>query len=157
MLYDIVSSPVGAITIATDGAAITHLHIEGDRYFTQIPKDWKREPEHVQLRKAKKSLEEYFAGKRKRFDLEFALNGTPFQQSVWNALMNIPAGQTTTYKALAEKIGKPKAVRAVGSAVGRNPMCIFIPCHRVRASDGGFRGYVAGITCKQFLLNLEKG
>lgn len=156
MVYNTFSSPVGQITIASNGSAVTHLHIEGDRYFTAIPKDWSQDKKHAVLQKAQKELEEYFAGKRKKFSTQFDFAGTPFQQSVWKALMGIPSGQTISYKILAEKVGKPKAVRAVGSAVGRNPICILIPCHRVLASDGTFGGYVAGVACKEYLLNLEK-
>lgn len=156
MIFDTFPSPVGKITIATDGSVITNLHIEGDRYFAHVPNDWQKNSNHQLLQKAKKALEEYFAGKRKTFDFKFGFSGTPFQQHVWKALMEIPSGKTTTYKALAEAIGNPNAVRAVGTAVGRNPICIFIPCHRVLASDGTFGGYVAGVACKSFLLALEK-
>lgn len=149
------TSPVGEITLATDGEAITHLHIEGDRYFTQIPSDWKWDSENSVLKKAQKELREYFEGKRKKFDFSIKFTGTPFQESVWKALQEIPSGKTVSYTDLAEKIGKPKAVRAVGSAVGRNPICIIVPCHRVLASNGAFGGYVAGIQCKEYLLQVE--
>jgi methylated-DNA-[protein]-cysteine S-methyltransferase len=155
MLYDIFSSPVGTITISTDGKHLTNLHIDGDRYFTKIPQDWEQDAEQPLLQQTKKEIQEYFQKKRTAFDVPVHFTGTPFQLSVWKALQQIPSGQTVSYKALAEKIGKPKAVRAVGSAIGRNPMCIIVPCHRVRASDGSFGGYVAGIACKQKLLAIE--
>ena len=155
MIYDIFDSPVGKITLATDGTAITNLHIEGDRYFTQLPSDWKRDKNNTVLQRAEKELKEYFAGKRAKFDFAVSFVGTPFQQSVWKALQLIPAGKTVSYKALAESIGKPKAVRAVGTAIGRNPICIIVPCHRVLASDGTFGGYVAGVQCKEYLLQIE--
>ncbi len=156
MKYLKLSSPVGIITIASDAKAITHLHIEGDRYFTSIPSDWMEDSDDPILKKAKEELLEYFEGKRNTFSFPVTFAGTPFQESVWNALREIPAGKTVSYTFLAEKIGKPKAVRAVGSAVGRNPICIIVPCHRVLASNGTFGGYVAGIQCKEFLLGLEK-
>ena len=156
MLYDIFSSPVGKITIATNGKTINHLHIEGDRYFTELPQEWQYAPEEHLLKKAKKEVLEYFRGERREFDLPVSLNGTPFQESVWNALQQIPSGKTVSYTDLAEMIGKPKAVRAVGSAIGRNPVCIIVPCHRVLASDGTFGGYVAGVQCKEHLLQIER-
>ncbi|MBA3724480.1 MAG: methylated-DNA--[protein]-cysteine S-methyltransferase [Candidatus Levybacteria bacterium] len=155
MNYDSFNSPIGLITIATDGQHLTHLHIEGDRYFTAIPVDWENDTKHPILKKARKELLEYFDGKRNAFDIPVQFSGTPFQTLVWHELQKIPSGQSITYKQLAEKIGKPKAVRAVGTAVGRNPMCIIIPCHRVRASDGSYGGYVAGLECKQKLLSIE--
>lgn len=155
MIYDIFASPIGTITISTDGKFLTNLHIDGDRYFTKIPDDWKKDANHPLLQQTKKELHEYFQRKRTVFDIPVHFTGTPFQLSVWRELQKIPSGQTVSYKSLAEKIGKPKAVRAVGSAIGRNPICIIVPCHRVKASDGSFGGYVAGIACKQQLLSLE--
>lgn len=102
-------------------------------------------------------MTEYFNGKRETFDLPLSFNGTSFQTKVWNELQKIPYGKTVSYMELAYKIGAPKAVRAVGTAVGRNPICILIPCHRVLASDGTMGGYVAGVQCKEQLLELERG
>ena len=155
MLYDIIESPVGELTISTDGQAITSLHIEGDRYFTSVPSGWEHHPDHPILREATRQLEEYFAGRRLDFDLPLAAQGTAFQNEVWTALQSVSAGSVTSYAEIAQQIGNPKAARAVGTAVGRNPICILIPCHRVLASGGGFGGYVAGIDCKRQLLRLE--
>lgn len=153
--YDMFESPLGPLTVCTDGVNITGLHIEGDRYFAGIPVDWSRNPDSPVLRRAKLQLGEYFVGRRRVFTLPLAPAGTPFQQQVWRALEEIPPGSTTTYGDIAQTIGRPKAVRAVGTAIGRNPICIFVPCHRVLAAGGGLGGYVAGIGCKQTLLNLE--
>ncbi len=103
-----------------------------------------------------KQLEEYFAGKRTTFDLAFKFLGTDFQVKVWNELSRIPYGKTVSYKDIARKIKNPKAVRAVGTANGKNPICIIVPCHRVIASDGAIGGYGGGIPMKQYLLELEQ-
>lgn len=107
------------------------------------------------LNKAVKQLGEYFAGRRKRFELVLDLAGTPFQQQVWRQLLKIPFGKTVAYNGIAKKIKRPKAVRAVGSANGKNPLCIIIPCHRVIAADGSIGGYSGGIGIKKRLLELE--
>ena len=103
-----------------------------------------------------KQLQEYFAKKRKTFDVQFNLKGTPFQMRVWQQLQKIPYGQTQTYKQIAEAIGKPKASRAVGMAIHNNPIAIIIPCHRVIGSNGKLTGYAGGLDLKQYLLNIEK-
>ena len=101
-------------------------------------------------------LDEYFQGKRTTFSLPFKLTGTPFQLAVWKELQNIPYGQTTSYKEIAQKINKPKACRAVGMANNKNPLPIIIPCHRVIGSNGKLIGYAGGLNLKNYLLVLEK-
>lgn len=155
MKYDIFDSPIGKLTIATNGASITALHIEGDRYFTNIPADWTQDKNVPLLLQAKTELAEYFAGKRQAFDIPLDIIGTPFQVQVWQTLQKIPAGSTVTYGEIARKIGKPKAVRAVGTAIGRNQICIIVPCHRVLTSNGTPGGYVAGEERKKALLQRE--
>lgn len=109
------------------------------------------------LIKAISQIDEYLAGKRQNFEIALALSlGTPFQQTVWQALQKIPYGQTISYAQLAQKIGKPTAYRAVANANGKNPFSVIIPCHRVVASGGGLGGYTGGIDKKRFLLTLEK-
>jgi methylated-DNA-[protein]-cysteine S-methyltransferase len=110
---------------------------------------------HQRLHKAAIQLQEYFAGKRKKFDLKLNFVGTPFQQKVWKELSKIPFGKTLSYKEIASNIQNPKAVRAVGTANGRNPFCIVIPCHRVIAANGTLGGYVGGLEVKRKLLSLE--
>ena len=100
-------------------------------------------------------LKSYFAGERKAFDLPLVLEGTTFQERVWTALQNIPYGETVSYKVLAERVGSPKAVRAVGAANGANPIPIIIPCHRVIGNDGSLTGFGGGIPLKKRLLDLE--
>lgn len=108
------------------------------------------------IRMAFLQLEEYLKGKRKIFDFPIEVQGTPFQLKVWDTLRNIPYGETRSYKQIAEAIEKPKAMRAVGMANNRNPLLIVIPCHRVIGSNGKLVGYAAGLSLKEFLLNLEK-
>lgn len=107
------------------------------------------------LREACRQLGEYFAGQRRAFDLPLRLAGTPFQEAVWRELQRIPFGTTLSYAELAERIGNAKAVRAVGSANGKNPLPIFIPCHRVIATGGGLGGYGGGLEMKSWLLRHE--
>lgn len=104
---------------------------------------------------AEDQINEYFEGERQQFDLKIRPAGTPFQLSVLAALQEIPFGQTRTYRDIAERIGRPKAVRAVGAANGRNPLPIVIPCHRVIGADGTLTGFGGGLPAKSFLLDLE--
>ena len=110
----------------------------------------------VLTKKAIHQLTEYFSGTRKSFDLPLEMNGTEFQKKVWNELCNIPYGETRSYKDIAEKIGNPKAVRAVGGANNKNKLMIIVPCHRVVGADGSLIGYAGGIDAKQSLIELEK-
>ena len=139
---------LGSVTfVEEDGAllAITTQHTyEGERLETPL------------IQEAYRQLTEYLMGKRKRFDLPLNPRGTEFQQQVWKALCDIPYGGTRSYKQIAEAIGNPKAVRAVGMANNRNPLLIVIPCHRVIGANGKLVGYGAGIAMKEYLLKLEK-
>ncbi len=107
------------------------------------------------LRKAAEQLDEYFAGSRRAFDIPLDLDGTAFQRAVWGALQEIPFGKTITYGELAEELGRPTAARAVGAAVGRNPVSVVIPCHRVVGRDGSLTGFAGGLDAKIRLLELE--
>ena len=107
------------------------------------------------LEEAKRQLDEYFAGNRKAFTIPLLLVGTVFQQQVWNELLNIPYGAATSYKEIAQSIGKPKAVRAVAGAIGANGISILIPCHRVVGSDNSLTGYAGGLEAKKMLLQIE--
>lgn len=108
------------------------------------------------LNEARRQLEEYWAGKRREFDLPLDLEGTAFQLRVWRALASVPFGETRRYADVARAIGAPRAMRAVGHAVGRNPVWIVIPCHRIIGSDGGLHGYAGGLDRKRRLLEHEK-
>ena len=115
-----------------------------------------KDPQLKFLKAAEKELTNYFLGKAKHFKVKLDLQGTEFQKLVWSELSKIPYGQTISYKELAQKIKKPLAVRAVGSANGKNPLCIIVPCHRVIASSGAIGGYSGGLKMKRTLLALEK-
>ena len=147
-----VPSPVGPLTLVGDGDDLIGLFFDGDANATPRPA-WIRDDRR--LRPAASQLREYFAGKRTRFDLRLAPRGTAFQKAVWAALLRIPFGETASYGDIARAIGKPVAVRAVGAAVGRNPVSILVPCHRVIGSDGSLTGYAGGIDRKVALLRLE--
>lgn len=107
------------------------------------------------LEETKRQLDDFFAGKRKAFDIQIRLVGTDFQQQVWNALLSIPYGVTKSYKEIAQCIGKPKAVRAVAGAIGANGISILIPCHRVIGSNRSLTGYAGGLVAKRMLLGME--
>lgn len=145
-------SPIGNLIIMEEENAIIKLCFK-EQKITNI-KDI-QEFETPLLKKAKKQLEEYFEGKRKKFDLALRLNGTSFQNKVWKALLNIPYAKTCSYKDIAKNIGNENASRAVGNANNKNPLPIFIPCHRVIGSNGKLIGYAGGLDIKK-LLELER-
>src|SRR5262245_27159989 len=147
-------SPIGRLTLAGDGRALSAIFFERDARLPGGPaKGWAEDD--ARLREARRQLEQYFAGKRTAFDLPLAMKGTPFQQQVWNALLRIPFGATASYGAIAAAIGRPAASRAVGGANHRNPIPIVVPCHRVIGSDGSLTGYGGGEATKRRLLALE--
>ena len=122
------------------------------------PGVWRNAPEQPVLRHASRQLKEYFEGRRHSFELPLELGfGTEFQQAVWRALVQLPYGHTCCYGDIATGIGRPSATRAVGAAVGRNPLGIVVPCHRVIGADGSLTGYAGGLERKTFLLELESG
>jgi methylated-DNA-[protein]-cysteine S-methyltransferase len=147
--YTTVQSPVGPLTLVAEAGALVGL------YFANAP----RAPEWVRddgaLPEARRQLEEYFAGKRTRFDVPLAPRGTPFRRAVWDQLLRIPYGETSTYGQIARALGKPEASRAVGGANHHNPISIIIPCHRVIGADGSLTGYGGELHRKQALLELE--
>ncbi|MCC5466346.1 methylated-DNA--[protein]-cysteine S-methyltransferase [Pelosinus baikalensis] len=142
---------IGEIGIVENKGAITNLFIKRER----IPQDVVVKETAV-LNEAGKQLMDYLAGKRKYFELPLAPEGTEFQQKVWKALQEIPCGETRSYRDIARSIGQPKASRAIGMANNKNPILIFIPCHRVVGANGKLVGYAAGLQVKEYLLKLEK-
>ena len=155
-MYDYIhyASPLGLLTIAAEGDALTAAVIEGQKYFERHLAGEGQEKETPALRMARLWLDRYFAGERMEPPAPaLSPKGTAFQQRVWAALLEIPYGETESYGALAARLGS--SARAVGSAVGRNPISIFIPCHRVLAADGKLTGYAGGIENKRKLLRLE--
>ena len=150
------ASPLGPMIVAATDAGLAGLWFEGQRHLPESS-GWPQAPAHPVLVQAVAQLDEYFAGRRSGFDLPLDLQGgTAFQQSVWQALLAIPAGATTSYGAISAQVGRPAAVRAVGAAIGRNPVSIVVPCHRVLGRDGGLTGYAGGLERKSALLALEQ-
>ncbi|MEG0026871.1 MAG: methylated-DNA--[protein]-cysteine S-methyltransferase [Raoultibacter sp.] len=147
--YFTYNTPVGHITIASDGKALTHVTL-GEQALPGIKKATKL------TNSAANEIQEYLAGKRTVFDLPLASRGTEFQHQVWSALQAIPYGQTSSYRDIAQAIGKPAACRAVGGAINKNPLAIVVPCHRVVGAGGKPIGSAGGLKTKEFLLNLEK-
>lgn len=157
MWYIDVDSPIGKLTVASNGDAITGLYMELHKHGPVGRETWSHDTrsEIRVLRDAAQQLREYFAGTRLDFDLPLAAHGTDVQKSVWTQLSEIPFGETRTYGEIAKVIGRPKASRAVGSANGRNPISIIVPCHRVIGSDGSLTGFGGGIERKRWLLAHE--
>jgi methylated-DNA-[protein]-cysteine S-methyltransferase len=149
-------SPVGTLMlVASDKglAAILWEKNNPERKWMEVLFEDKKHPVLIQ---AENQLKEYFSGKRKKFELKLDWHGTDFQKKVWKALLSIPYGKTASYADIAKKVGTPKAVRAVGSANAKNPVCIIAPCHRVITSSGALGGYSGGLENKKLLLDLEK-
>ena len=150
-----IDSPLGGITLAATDHGLAGAWFDQQRHWPDTS-GWQTDDTHPVLRQAAAQLGDYFAGRRDRFDLPLDLShGTAFQQSVWQELLAIPTGQTTSYGALSAGVGKPAAVRAVGAAVGRNPISVIVPCHRVLGADGSLTGYAGGLERKTALLELE--
>lgn len=141
---------IGKLGIAEENGAITELYFSGEDGASDVVLE-----ESTLLKEANRQLQEYFAGKRQVFDLPLAPKGSVFQQKVWQALIEIPFGETRSYGQIAKRIGQPKASRAVGGANNKNPLPIFIPCHRVIGANGKLVGYGGGLEIKKTLLNVE--
>lgn len=151
-VYD---SPLGPMVLAASAAKLLGVWFTGQKHQPD-PCNWPLAPHDPVLLQAQTQLGEYFDGKRSTFDLPLDLRcGTSFEQKVWRALRLIPWGGTLSYGQLGASIGQPTAARAVGAAVGRNPWCIVVPCHRVLGAGGALTGYAAGIDRKKALLKLE--
>ena len=155
-------SPLGKITFAGNEAGLSGLWMEGQKYFASGISGSCELGELEVFRKTRKWLEIYFSGKEPDFIPPLYLTGTPFQKSVWEMLLTIPYGETMTYGEIAAQIAKARKIKrmsaqAVGGAVGKNPISLIIPCHRVIGSDGSLTGYAGGIEKKRALLELEKG
>ena len=148
MKIAIINTPLGFTEIQGDETGIFKIHImdEEVEISTSIPKE---------LKKAVSQLEEYFDGKRTQFDFKLNPSGTEFQKKVWQELLNIPFGKTCSYLDLSKKLGDVKAIRAVASANGKNPLWIVVPCHRVIGTDGSLTGYAGGLWRKKWLLEHE--
>lgn len=146
-IFKAVESPVGILSIGAENGFITELHFGRLSSSSNLSSPL--------LNAAAVQLSEYFSGMRRVFELPVKFSGTDFQNRVWTELCKIPYGNVISYKALAEKVGNPKAYRAVGMANNKNPIPIIVPCHRVIGSDGSMTGYASGIHIKKLLLELE--
>lgn len=153
MFYRYHESPIGRLLLVGDEAGLRQLLMDVPTEPWVIGEQWV--PAETQLDNVCRQLDEYFAGRRQRFDLRLAPLGTAFQRSVWQALLEIPFGQTWSYGQLARHIGSPQAMRAVGAANGANPIAVIQPCHRVIGSNGSLTGFSGGLERKTLLLKLE--
>jgi methylated-DNA-[protein]-cysteine S-methyltransferase len=153
--YDYLETPHGRMLLVANRESLVGAYFVGQKYCPTPDAAWKREPR--MLRRAKRELTEYFAGKRKRFGIPLAPEGTPFQRAVWREIGKLPCGETITYADLARRAGRPGAARAAGAATGRNPVCVIVPCHRIVGSNGSLTGYAGGLPRKKALLALECG
>lgn len=154
--YKTVSSPLGNLQlVATDRGVAAILWENDPPQRVRLPALVKNN-QHPVLLETEQQLKDYFAGKRRDFTLPFDFAGTEFQQQVWKALLSIPCGKTSSYGKIARQIGRPKASRAVGAAIGRNPVSILVPCHRVIGSNGRLTGFAGGLAAKAHLLELER-
>lgn len=155
-----ISSPLGPLLLAASDLGLCGVWFEGQKHLPPwLPTAWDDgPPSQPALQAAAAQLAEYFGGQRLHFDLPLDLrHGTPFQCAVWQTLVQIPPQTCLSYSAIARHIGRPAAVRAVGAAVGRNPIGIIVPCHRVMGADGSLTGYTGGLQRKSALLCLEQG
>jgi methylated-DNA-[protein]-cysteine S-methyltransferase len=152
--YTEMESPVGTLLLAADQEGLRLINFQKGKHAQRPRDDWRKDA--APLHEAMRQLKAYFSGELREFNLPLAPEGTDFQRRVWSALCGIPYGETISYGDLARRIRNPKAVRAVGTANGANPIPIVIPCHRVIGSDGTLTGYGGGLDIKEKLLGLEQ-
>jgi methylated-DNA-[protein]-cysteine S-methyltransferase len=148
-------SPIGPLLLMSDGAALTGLHTQNDKYRPAVATDWIRDANQPPLRETAAQLRAYFDGALEEFDVPLAPSGTEFQLKVWRELCNIRFGETISYGELARRLGRPTASRAVGHCNARNPISIIVPCHRVIGADRSLTGYAGGLDRKRALLSHE--
>ena len=152
--YCEMASPLGRLLLAASDQGLRGIYFEEHRHFKGI-QDWRHDPTHAVLKQTVQQLQEFFADARTEFDLPLDLQGTTFQQAVWQQLLAIPFGSTVSYGQHAQRVGRPTAARAVGAAIGRNPVSIVVPCHRVLGGNGAHTGYAGGLERKRALLEFE--
>ena len=156
-VYKVMNSPIGELKLVANGSKLSAILWEDDKP-NRVRLGVMHEAENSPiLVETERQLNEYFAGKRNRFELELDFVGTEFQRKVWGALLTIPYGETRSYGEIATQIGNAKAIRAVGAANGRNPISIIAPCHRVIGASGDLMGFAGGLRAKRMLLTLEIG
>jgi methylated-DNA-[protein]-cysteine S-methyltransferase len=153
--YDRFKGPQGGMLLVADDKGLAGVYFDRQKYHPKVAADWRRDPRHKVLRRAKRELQQYFAGKRRRFQVALHPQGTPFQRAVWKAIERVGFGKTLSYGELARRAGAPGSARAAGAATGRNPISIIIPCHRIVGANGSLTGYAGGLARKRALLRLE--
>ena len=153
--YARIVTPLGTLFATAAGGALTGLYYEGGRHAPEISGTWVEDCAAAPLAECARQVGEYLEGKRQRFELPLAPQGSEFQRRVWLEIARIPFGETLTYAELARRAGAPGAARAAGAATGRNPLSILVPCHRVVATDGSLTGYAGGLERKTRLLEIE--
>ena len=153
--FTLIPSPVGTLRLVASDKGLAGVWFERSRPERVRPRGDVENSRHPVLVEAERQLREYFAGRRQTFDLKLDFVGTPFQRTVWKALLTIPFGQTRSYGQIAKQVGRPSASRAVGAANGRNPVSIVAPCHRVVGATGALTGFGGGLDVKERLLRLE--
>jgi methylated-DNA-[protein]-cysteine S-methyltransferase len=156
-LYSYLESDLGRMLATSSEGKLTGLYFVGQKHGPEMGSDWVRSDEAEIFARTARQLAEYAAGERLEFDLPVGLHGTPFQVRVWKEIARIPFGRTISYGELAARVGSAEAVRAVGTATGRNPVCWIVPCHRVVGKDGSLTGFAGGLERKRAFLDFETG
>lgn len=154
VVHTTIPTPIGPLLLVGDPTGLLHIGLPQSRHPLALDPAWRSDPDA--FAEARRQFDAYFAGERTDFDLPLAPRGTVFQRDVWHALCDIPYGETISYAELARRIGRPRAVRAVGLANGANPLSIVVPCHRVIGANGSLTGYGGGLDAKRWLLALER-
>jgi methylated-DNA-[protein]-cysteine S-methyltransferase len=154
--YSILKTPRGDLMPVANPSELTGLYFVGCDHVPAARSTWRLDLRHPVLREAEEQLRDYFDGKRTRFSVPLRFAGTNFQERVWREIARIPYGRTISYSELARQAGAPRAIRSAGTNTGRNPLAIFVPCHRVVGKDGGIGGFAGGLEWKRYLLALEK-
>ena len=157
LVHRLVRSPVGELRLVATAHGLAAVLWENDDPIRVPLGPSSEDPNDPLLEQTERQLHDYFSGRRRVFDVPLDMRGTSFQRDVWRALIEIPYGETRSYADIARSLGRPKAVRAVGAANGRNPVSIIAPCHRVIGSSGKLTGFAGGLKTKAFLLDLERG
>jgi methylated-DNA-[protein]-cysteine S-methyltransferase len=155
--YSFHETSLGELLLTGRDGKLTGLYFADRAHAPRPGRAWLRQDDAAIFASTRRQLDEYSEDGRKNFDLPVAMQGTPFQLRVWQEIARVPFGRTISYGELAARIGAPKAVRAVGTAAGRNPLCWIVPCHRVVGKDGRLTGYAGGISRKRLLLDFEAG
>jgi methylated-DNA-[protein]-cysteine S-methyltransferase len=155
--YKMIESPIGKLKLVASDQGLVAVLWEKDNPRRVRVSELVADQQHPVLAEAERQLGDYFAGKRKSFSIPLDIRGTRFQKDVWEALLAIPFGETRSYGQLAKQLGNSRATRAVGAAIGRNPVSVVVPCHRVIGSSGKLTGFGGGLEAKARLLSLEKG